>query len=121
MMKREIQFVIKGNSYTVSFPTVRNFLNIEASRMTLSNGTYGQLLRSSLITSSVALDMIDMISVMSTLCPKMIEDLKVASMLDLDLADSKEVLDVYNSDIKKWIDAWMVIFKNPKVADQDTK
>lgn len=110
---REKTFVVKGNKYVVKFPTIGQFLDIEARRMELSSGTYSLMLKSALISSQTALDMIDMAAQLSVLCPDVIKDLKASSLLDLDIIDGRELLESYNEQLRPWMNEWMTLLRNP--------
>lgn len=120
-LTRECLFNLKGNSYSVRFPSVNDFIQIESRRMNLTNGTYGYMLQSTLITSGLALDMVDMVATLTVLCPDIIKDLKVNTILELDLIDSKELMTAYNEQVKVWIEGWLKIFRSPSVIDDATK
>ncbi len=102
-IKRTITFNVKTNSYTLNFPTVRNFIEIENKRMALSNGTYSQLLKSILKSSGMAMDMIDMVATLTILAPELMLDMKV-DILNMDMIDAVELLTAYNKEVKSWID-----------------
>ena len=109
------------NRYNLSFPTIGEYLEIESRRMKLSNGTYSQMMRSILVSSGVAMDMIDMAATLSVLCPEIMKDLKTQSLLDLDLFDGKELMDAYNRDVKAWVDTWMGIITKATTKDEADK
>ena len=108
---------VKENKYELKFPTMGNFLDIESRRMALSNGTYSQLLRSALISSGIALDMIDMAATLSVLCPKLIKDLKAESLLDLDIMDAQELENAYKKSVKPWVEGWLKIIREARKED----
>ncbi len=121
-LKRELLFDLRGKSYAVKFPAVKHFLNLEATRMTLTNGTYGQMVGSGLVTSSIAMDLVDMAATLSTLCPEVVKDLKVESILDLDLVDSMELLHEYKKQVDPWISSWLSLIRKPReVAGDETQ
>lgn len=118
-LERTVEFKVKGNPYTMKFPTVGEFLDIESRRILFSSNTYSQMLRSQLKSSAAALDFTDMASIVTVLCPKLIEDLKAKSVLDLDIFDCKELMTVWNSDIKAWVDGWMALLvSSPAEAEK---
>lgn len=120
-LSRTIDFKVRGNSYTMKFPTVHEFMDIESSRIVYSNNTYSQMIRSSLRSAGVALDMIDMASVLTNLCPALVKDLKVP-ILSLDVFDAKELMTVWNTVIKIWVDGWMALLvTSPSEAEKPIK
>lgn len=114
-IKRELEIVIKGVKYTASFPTVGDFLNIERYKMTLSASQYSAMVASGLFSAGQALDIIDMIAYFTVLIPKLKEDLKVETFSELDLLDSKELVDLYKGEFKPWVEEWMKLFSEPSV------
>src|ERR1700741_39694 len=109
---RDKVFSVKGNSYTIKFPTVGEFFDIESRRIQLSSGTYHQMLRSTLVSAQTALDLIDMVSTISVMVPKLQEDIKAKTLIDLDLIDSLELLKVYREDISPFIESWMKLVRS---------
>lgn len=95
-LARSTELKIKGNSYKVSFPTVGQLIQIESLKITLSNGKYGEMLQSNMISMLNALDYIDMIAYFSTVCPDILKDAKV-DLSKIDALDAMELLDVYKN------------------------
>lgn len=118
-LERIKEFKVKGNPYSMQFPTVGQFLDIEAKRLIYSNNTYSQMLMSPLKSSNKAMDIIDMAATLSVLCPALVKDLKCPTLLDLDIFDSKELMDVWNDELKSWSEEWMKLFVSS--ASDDTE
>lgn len=70
------QAIIKifGKKYTVNFPTVDEFIQIESAKMTLSFGQYSQMVATRSRTTNMALDLIDAFSTFLVLFPEMQKD-----------------------------------------------
>jgi len=120
-LQRSINFKVKENEYSLSFPTVGQVIDIESTKSKLSNGTYGDLVRAGTITAGTALDQIDMFSYFSILCPDLIADLKVSRYQDLDIFDAKELLLVYRKDVLPWVAEWqkvLSVFEPDVIAEQ---
>ena len=98
-MKDSVSLSIKGHEYTVNFPNVGQFYQIEAMKQSLSRGFYNQMIMSPSSMAQHALDMIDIEATLMVLCPKLIEDLKVKNFNDLDIRDYKLIRDEYNSHV----------------------
>lgn len=120
-MEREIEFTVKGNPYKMKFPNVGQFLQIESKRIILTNDTYSQMLMSRLISAGKAMDMADMVATITVLCPEFINDLKTKSILDLDIIDAKELIELWNTRIKVWVDSWMKLFVESPAAELKPK
>jgi len=93
-IERSTKLKIKKNSYEVNFPTVGELIQIESLKITLSNGKYGDMLQSNMVSMLRALDYIDMIAYFSTLCPNILKDAKV-DLTKIDAIDAIELLSVY--------------------------
>lgn len=120
-LQRDKSFTLKSNSYSVSFPTVDQFLKIENNKLKYSDGQYSQLVWAKTYASAMSLDLIDMRSTLEVLCPKLIEDLK-CPIGQLDIFDSQELLDVFKSEVQPWIESWLTIFlKLPQIKESKPK
>lgn len=120
-VKRVVSFSIKGHEYQINFPTVGQFIDLEASKQKLSRSEYTQMLLSGTIMSDLALDLIDAVAIMSVMCPSFVEDLKVNRLTDLSLDDASELVDQYRSTIRPWVDGWMSLFAKPEVKANKEK
>lgn len=112
-LNRKKSFVIKENEYEVSFPKVGEFLKMESLKASLSQGNYGSFINAMTMSSVQALDFIDMLALYQVLCPKLIKDIKLDNILEMDALDAKELLAVYKKEIQPWINEWLKLFQNP--------
>jgi hypothetical protein len=112
-LDRQLVLNVKGNQYTVDFPNVGNFQKIEALKQVLSSGMYRSMIDAGTVSSTDALDMIDIQAYLSVLCPKLIKDLKCNSFEDLGLEDYLELRNIYREQFSPW---WLKIMEllNPK-------
>lgn len=108
MLDRNLTLTVKGNSYQIAFPNVGKFQNIEAMKQVVSKGMYSSLLATATISAIEVLDMVDMESCFTVLCPKLIKDFKCDSFGDLDIADYQELKVAYNEQFIPW---WNEILK----------
>lgn len=99
MMNEKTILKIGSKEYTVGFPTVGEFYQIEAMKQTLSRGNYTAMVTNPIASSQLALDMIDIEATLTVLCPDLIKDLKVDSISKLDVRDFKVIRDAYNTAI----------------------
>lgn len=65
------QIIIFDKKYFVTFPTVDQFIQIEATKMSLSTGMYGQMMAARSRTSNMALDLIDAFSTFLVILPEL--------------------------------------------------
>ena len=98
-MTNQITVTIKNNSYIVKYPTVGQFLVIETLKQALSNGQYDSLMKANTYEASMAFELINVEAFITTMIPKLVEDLKVSSIRDLGLKDMLEIRQVYMDQI----------------------
>lgn len=94
MLQEEVKFIVKGHEYTIKYPTVGQYYNIEALKQSLGRGNYNMMLQSPLRSVQDALDMIDIEATLTIMCPDLIKDLKVP-ITELDVRDFVAVKDAY--------------------------
>lgn len=110
MLNRSIQIEVSGNKYSIDFPNVGQYIEIENLKMSLTNGMYPQMALSPLKGAYFAIKLVDAISIFSVLVPKMREKLSgVKSYNDLDLVLGKQLVSVYEKQFMKWYQDWMNI------------
>ena len=109
-MERVKSFELKGNEYSVEFPNIGQLIDIETRKAMLSKGQYGGILESFLLSGLNALECVDAIAFFDVCCPKIKEDLKVKSYLDLDPMDFLQIYSVYQEEILPWITPWLEEF-----------
>jgi hypothetical protein len=102
MLDRQVELNVKGNNYVIEFPNVGLFQNIETMKQVLSKGMYSSLMSMGTVSSSEALDMIDMEAYFSILCPKLIKDLKCDNFGELGLEDYMELKVIYRDNFIPW-------------------
>lgn len=110
-LKTQITLNLNGNDYIVKFPTVGQFIQIEAQKSLLTRNQYGALIVTGTKVATKALDFVDMIAYFSVLIPE-IDDIKKDAKVDLfslDILDAKEMLKVYTKEFKPWLDSWMKV------------
>jgi hypothetical protein len=94
-------FTLKGKSYEMTFPRVGEYRTIEAMKQTLSLNMYGSLLRTQMLSSEEALDMIDMEAYFTILCPKLEKDM-ICSFSELGLVDYLELKKIFKEQFRPW-------------------
>ena len=106
-----------GRTYDLNYPNVGNFIDIkvletklsQGSAMLLVNGTGEQLDDFFYITTYAHFQV---------LCPDLLKDLKVNSLLELSLDDFQELLNVYLNDIQPWISGIQKAVKEKMTSDE---
>lgn len=102
MINKELEFKIKGNAYKISFPNVGQYIDIQTTKMALSKNQYGSMERSFLPVMQRALNMIDIESIFSILCPEMIKDLFPNGFNELGIKDYQELEKAYSEQVVPW-------------------
>lgn len=91
-----------GQSYTIKFPNVGQFIDIRVKENQLSQGS----LRDLLLGVGNQIDAYLYITTFAhfvVLCPELIKDLKVDSLLDLSIVDFQELSNLFVKEIRPWI------------------
>jgi len=101
-MKKTQAITIENNSYTVNFPSVGEIMRIESMKMALSNGYYGEYLKSNTKSAAFTLDLIDAISHFSVLIPSLKEDLVVKDLMNIDPFKAKALIKSYTKEFLPW-------------------
>lgn len=97
---------IQGRTYTTSYPTVGQMIDIQVVEKQLSRGTAKDLLISGMGKDIDAYLYIITFAHMSVLFPTLKGDAKVKTLLDLSLEDFQELVDVYTDEIQPWLQEW---------------
>lgn len=95
MTNKIVQLKIQDRSYSVSYPNVGQFYQIESLKLQLSNGYYNSLVLLGTKSALSALDMIDIEATLSVMVPQLIKDLKVKNFGELGIADFSEIRKAY--------------------------
>lgn len=102
-MQETLNFDIKGNSYTLTFPNVGDFRKIESLKQVLSNGMYSQLVGTATNQAQHAADIVDIEAMVSVLEPEMIDKaFKSNSFSQLGMKDFQELKKAYVDQILPW-------------------
>ena len=121
-MKRILNFELvdqSGNKthYIINFPDAGKLLRIEELKAALAP-RYKEMEQKQSILSDLALDIVDMQSYFSVLCPQLLKDLRV-SLFDLDIVD---VIDLRKQYLKQYVPWWNDLIRFiqglPEIPDQ---
>lgn len=105
-----------NRTYDLKYPNVGNFIDIKVLETKLSQGTAMSLVNG----TGEQLDAFFYITTYAhfqVLCPELLKDLKVNSLLELSLDDFQELLNVYLNDIQPWISGIQKAVKEKMTAD----
>ncbi len=71
-LQRNVTVTIKGNSYTLNFPTVAQVISIESMKSSLTDNRYAAMATSGLISQLNACDFTDMVAYLTILVPDLV-------------------------------------------------
>lgn len=118
MPERELMLKINDQEYKLSFPTVGQFIDIEARKISYAANQYDGMLISTTTEAFRAKIMVDMAATYDILIPKLRKDLTVKSMFELDLIQIHPFLDAYIKQYLKWHKEWMEYIDQLKVDEE---
>lgn len=94
--------VTGGRIYEISFPNIGQMMDIEQSKMSLTNNRYIDFALSPLKNHQFILDYTDAISYLSNLIPTLKKDLGVEKWGEVQPSLSKSIISVYKSQFLPW-------------------
>lgn len=107
MPQREKAVYFKGINYNIEFGNSGQLIQFQIKKQKFSRNEYENLASSNDVYSNYTGLIIETISFFSACCPKLLNDIKVNSLEDLNLADTAELTNLYLTEIRTWIDEWM--------------
>jgi len=124
-IQRMVKFTVStiDKEYFITIPTNGQYIEIEKMKARLTGNQYNNMMTTTTVSSVIALDLVDCIAWLTVCCPQLINDLnmKNKSLLDISVADSRELVNLYRKTIFPWIQNWMTVFANPEVQAKDDK
>ena len=91
-----------GQTFTLTFPTVGQFIDIKVLEVKLSQGFSAQMVTGTADQLDAFL-FITTYAHFSVLCPELMRQLKVSDLRELSISDFEELSKVYLSEIQPWI------------------
>ena len=109
-MQKTIQFIVSDSSHTplayeIKFPNAGQLLQIEEMKVALSKN-YREMAMKGTILADLALDIIDMQSHLTILCPTLLTEMKTP-LLQMDIADLIQLRDAYEKQFSPWWNSWI--------------
>jgi hypothetical protein len=104
MQKKVIDFtaIQGGKEYEISFPNIGQMMDIEQSKLTLTNSRYIDFALSPLNNHVFILDFTDAISYLSNLIPTLKKDLGVEKWGEVQPEMSKAIIRIYKIQFLPW-------------------
>lgn len=106
-MERSINFQFEGKSFNVDFPNYSRLLRIETLKSKFTSGEYGAMLSAGTKSSVIALDIVDMASLFTVLCPDLQSQIKGSSFMELTPGEMAPLMKIYKKKIAPWWNGWM--------------
>jgi len=101
-LERSVTVKIQNNSYTIDFPKMGQVIDIEANKIRYSGGQYAGLVSSGLISTNLALDLIETAATFLILIPELKKDLKIDLLFNLELPQAMEIVKAYKKQFMPW-------------------
>lgn len=102
-MQETLEFKIKGNSYTLKFPNVGGYKQVQINKQLLSGHTYKSLAQTMYVGSQIAADIVDIEAVFSVIAPeKFFKDLECNSISEMGILDLGELRKAYREQVVPW-------------------
>lgn len=95
---------IQGQKFTLKYPTVGQYIDIKVLETKLAQGTASQLVAGTPAQLDAFL-FITTYAHFAVLCPELMSQLKVKSLLDLSIDDFEELSEIYLKEIQPWLDS----------------
>lgn len=111
---------ILQNSYDIEFGNTGQFLDIVVLKTQLSSNTYDNI-STKTMEGMYGRFVIDMIATFNTLIPSLKKDMKVDSIADLDLLDTKKLLKVYLKEVLPWMNEWYSVLSDSEIETSEEK
>lgn len=111
-LERIKKFTFKGEEYQIEFPTVGEYIDIENQKLIQSNGQWVNLLKNQTISALRSIQIIECVSLLMILCPKLFMNMKVVSYKEIDALDFLELLSIYTKEIGPWYSEWFKQFND---------
>lgn len=118
MPSNSITITYEGNTYEVNFPNNGQFIDIEKMKAKMTDGFYSEMKNGSGNGFYASL-IVDMIATFSILCKELLNDLNTKNIFQLNLIQTKPLLDIYKKDYLPWFDEWSQILSDVEVLDEE--
>ncbi len=109
--------------YIITFPKTGQLMQIQAMKVSLLRGQLGSILDAGTSDANYVNVLADMTASFTVLCPKLIDDLPVDAISDLDAIDSARLTKVYLDQYLPWYTEWKTILMNggvrPKKKEEE--
>lgn len=106
MIDRQIVISYGGKTFTIKFPNVGQLIDIESLKNVLTGSKYGSFAASGIKSMYFILDVVDTISFLSVMCPKLkrfiTDEEDDVDYTQMKPESIKELIDLYKKEILPW-------------------
>lgn len=111
-LERTKKFTFKGEEYQIEFPTVGQYMDIENQKIMQSSGQWTNLIKNPTVSALRSIQIIECVSILMVLCPKLFQNMKIISYKEIDAIDFLELLTIFTKEISPWYSAWFNQFNS---------
>lgn len=105
-MERIKKFKFQDREYSIEFPNVGQYMEIESNKLDYSNNKYSSFITSRTFSALRAVQIVECVSILSVLCPNLFKDMKVENYSEIDAKDFVELIKIYQKEISPWYSKW---------------
>lgn len=121
MIEREFGFTIDGKKFTVKFPNVGQLIDLESLKQALTNNKYGAMAASGIASMYYVLDVVDAIAFYQVCVPSVAKHYDVKNYTAMAPDEIKELVDVYQKEIRPWFDKSMKVLRGEVKEETKTE
>jgi len=118
-LERTKTITIKGDKFTfdISKVSIDHYILIMNEKVRITDGFYGKIATSPLLSSFNAANIIDMVATFRVLMPEIEKTVNGGDFSKLNIFDAKELINVYVKEFSPWYSAWMQEFESPNLPE----
>ena len=103
-MERVKKFQIGEKAFTVEFPNIGKMIDMESLKQALTNGRYGVMASSAVVSMYQALDLVDAIAFYTICVPTVAKYYDIDDYTSVAIDKVTELVMVYKKELKPWYD-----------------
>lgn len=118
-LPRTLKIVLQNNTIDIPFPSIGKIIDIETNKVAYSSGRYAQLIKGGIISSNVAVDLVEMAASFTVIIPDFDKMFKLDSIFDMNPIEAQEFLKEYKEKFFPWYSEWLRILRiEPKLPSE---
>lgn len=103
-MERTKKFQIGEKTFTVDFPTIGQMIDMESLKQAYTNGRYGAMAQSPVVSMYRALDLVDAIAFYTICVPSVGKYYDISDYSALAMDKMMELVNIYKKELRPWYD-----------------